>query len=151
MLANLTGPPLPRSLEDVMPTAEFAPNAYSTSPQYASGPSHGASRWMDRLMNILMGEDETQPINRLALICLHCRLVNGQAPPGVRNLEDVGLWRCSGCRRLNGQESEAKRIADDISKQAKGKAADGGGTAETRLSSGDEAEAGPSDSDDVHE
>jgi hypothetical protein len=52
----------------------------------------------------LLGEDETQPKNRLALICSECRLVNGQAPPGTRNLEDVGRWRCSGCNAWNGKE-----------------------------------------------
>ena len=48
-------------------------------------------------MDVLLGEDETLPRARLALICSNCRLVNGQAPPGVKRLEDVGKWRCGGC------------------------------------------------------
>jgi len=137
VLANLSGPPLPSGLQDVVPTAEFAPNAFSTPPQYAPGPPSGMSRWMDRLMNVLMGEDETQPINRLALICSHCRLVNGQAPPGTRSLEDVGPWRCSGCGGWNGQESEAKKIVKSISGQTAGPTNKEGGRTKARSSSED--------------
>lgn len=55
-------------------------------------------------MDALLGEDETQAKNRLALVCSECRLVNGQAPPGARSLEDVGRWRCGECRAWNGKE-----------------------------------------------
>lgn len=97
-------------------TAEFAPNAFSSAPQYeqvASGP-----RWYDRFMDVLLGEDEANPKNRLALICMKCRLVNGQAPPGVKQLEDVGRWRCSGCGTMNGVESEGKRIIKEIQQRS---------------------------------
>lgn len=97
-------------------TAEFAPNAFASAPQY-SQPGEGA-RWYDRLVDALLGEDETLPKNRLALICNQCRLVNGQAPPGVKRLEDIGRWRCGGCGATNGEESEAKRIISSIHKQA---------------------------------
>ncbi|KAL9615264.1 MAG: hypothetical protein Q9167_000235 [Letrouitia subvulpina] len=93
-------------------SAEFAPNAFSSAPQYVS-PRDGA-RWYDRVLDILLGEDETLPRNRLALICSKCRLVNGQAPPGVKQLEDVGTWRCAGCGTMNGKEDEAKRIIKDM-------------------------------------
>ena len=76
-------------------SAEFAPNAFSAPPQYSQAKE--GSRWYDRIMDVLLGEDETLPRNRLALICSSCRLVNGQAPPGVKRLEDVGRWRCGGC------------------------------------------------------
>ena len=69
-------------------------------------------------MDVLLGEDETNPKNRLALICQKCRLVNGQAPPGVKQLEDVGKWRCSGCGAMNGEESEAKRIVKQIQRKS---------------------------------
>ena len=62
------------------------------------------SHWYDRILDALLGEDETQPKNRLALICNECRLVNGQAPPGIRTLEDIGRWRCGGCGAWNGKE-----------------------------------------------
>jgi hypothetical protein len=68
-------------------------------------------------MDLLLGEDETSPKNRLVLICKKCRLVNGQAPPGVKSLEDVGKWRCSDCGTMNGEESEAKTLVAEINKE----------------------------------
>jgi len=65
-------------------------------------------------MDVLLGEDETRPINRIAMICLHCRLVNGQAPPGVKRLEDIGRWRCAECHQWNGKENEVQRIIQDV-------------------------------------
>ena len=97
-------------------SADFAPNAFSSSPQYVQ-PDQG-SRWYDRIMDVLLGEDEMLPKNRLALICSHCRLVNGQASPGVKRLEDVGKWRCSGCGIMNGQETDAEKIVANIKDQA---------------------------------
>ncbi|KAI4251739.1 MAG: hypothetical protein L6R42_008260 [Xanthoria sp. 1 TBL-2021] len=98
------------------PSADFAPNAFSSNPQYAQ-PGNG-SKWYDRLMDLVLGEDETLPRNRLALICHQCRLVNGQAPPGVQTLEAVGKWRCSGCNTMNGVENEGAKILKEIKKQA---------------------------------
>ncbi|KAI4155748.1 MAG: hypothetical protein LQ340_000794 [Diploschistes diacapsis] len=98
-------------------SAEFAPNAFSTSTHYAQAYSDGGSKWYDRLLDVLLGEDETNAKNRLALICGSCRLVNGQAPPGVKRLEDVGKWRCSGCGRMNGAEDEGKRLVAEITGQ----------------------------------
>ena len=71
-------------------------------------------------MDVLLGEDESQPKNRIVLICKQCRLVNGQAPPGIKQVEDIGRWRCSGCGMMNGEESEAKKIVNAL--QAKEKA-----------------------------
>jgi len=68
-------------------------------------------------MDLLLGEDETNPKNRVVLICKKCRLVNGQAPPGVKTLEDVGKWRCLECGTTNGEESEAKKLVAEIQKQ----------------------------------
>jgi len=65
-------------------------------------------------MDVLLGEDETRPINRIAMICVHCRLVNGQAPPGVKRLEDIGRWRCAECHQWNGKENEVQRIIEDV-------------------------------------
>ena len=73
-------------------------------------------------MDVLLGEDETSPRARLALICRNCRLVNGQAPPGVKRLEDVGKWRCGGCGTMNGEETEAKKIVARIKEQASAEA-----------------------------
>ncbi|KAK8074072.1 hypothetical protein PG994_004971 [Apiospora phragmitis] len=77
-------------------TAEFAPNAddlpHTPYPQYDHNPN--SHRWYDRILDLMLGEDETAPKNRIVLICQNCRLVNGQAPPGTKALADVGLWKC---------------------------------------------------------
>jgi len=98
-------------------SAEFAPNAFSAPPQYSSLADQ--PRWYDRLMDVLLGEDETLPKNRMALICKHCRLVNGQAPPGVKRPEDLGKWKCAGCGGWNGEENEAKKLVAEMAKRAK--------------------------------
>lgn len=119
------------------PGEEFAPNAFSqarvpTSPQtathpvtsaapeYAPASSHQGPKWYDRILDIVLGDDETAPKNRIVLICSSCRLVNGQAPPGTRGLDDLGKWRCMGCGGMNGTESEAKRVIREAAVAAGG-------------------------------
>ncbi|KAI9805529.1 MAG: hypothetical protein M1825_000780 [Sarcosagium campestre] len=91
---------------------QFAPNAYSDPPPQYSDSSQ--THWYDRVLDLLLGDDETLPKNRFALICKSCRLVNGQAPPGTRRLEDVGRWKCASCGGWNGEESEVGRIVSEI-------------------------------------
>ncbi|KAF7865263.1 hypothetical protein EAF04_006240 [Stromatinia cepivora] len=99
---------------------EFAPNAFSGPSQYAQGQyaQNGEfvaeGHWYDRVLDLLLGEDETHPKNRLALICKNCRLVNGQAPPGTKTLADLGKWRCFGCRTLNGEEDEGAKAVQEM-------------------------------------
>ena len=109
-------PESPKSDSYDSDTAEFAPNAFSAPIQYAT--TKDSSKWYDRIMDVLLGEDETLPRNRLALICVKCRLVNGQAPPGVKRLEEVGKWRCSSCGAMNGEEDEAAQIVKTIKQKA---------------------------------
>ncbi|PBP16123.1 putative Protein lunapark-B [Diplocarpon rosae] len=95
--------------------AEFAPNAYSIPPQYAQSAERVAGgNWYDRVLDLLLGEDETSPRNRVALICQACRLINGQAPPGTKNLSDLGKWRCFGCGVMNGEEDEAVKVVQEM-------------------------------------
>lgn len=111
-------PPPPRILSSPAspePSAEFAPNAFSAPPQYAQpGDVNAGGNWYDRILDLLMGEDETLPKNRVALICQNCRLINGQAPPGTRNLAELGKWRCFGCGTMNGEEDEATKVVNEI-------------------------------------
>lgn len=103
------------------PGEEFAPNAFSAPvvpPPSMRRPSMYAAegpKWYDRIMDVVLGEDETSAKNRIALICQSCRLVNGQAPPGARSLQDIGKWRCSACHAWNGVESETKQLLQAIS------------------------------------
>ncbi|KAF6834536.1 Protein lunapark [Colletotrichum musicola] len=120
-------PQQPNGLE---PTEEFAPNAYPAGqplppppqpqpqPQqqqhFAQADGLGSSHWYDRIMDLLLGEDETASKNRIVLICAHCRLVNGQAPPGTKALSELGTWRCMGCGAKNGEMDEGKRILQEV-------------------------------------
>lgn len=48
------------------------------------------------------------------MICGSCRLVNGQAPPGIKTLEELGRWRCGSCGAWNGEESETTKILSTL-------------------------------------
>jgi hypothetical protein len=112
--------PLANSLPPLLtePTASFAPNAFPSSPQYSTAPpsgvAHSEPKWYDRIMDVLLGDDESRPGNRIALICAHCRLVNGQAPPGTKSLDEIGRWRCSECHQSNGKESVVQKMLQDV-------------------------------------
>ena len=87
----------------------FAPNAFPEAPPNVSQP-----HWYDRILDVMLGEDETLAKNRIALVCANpeCKLVNGQAPPGTKSLEEVGRWRCQACGSWNGTQSvsEVKKV-----------------------------------------
>ena len=70
--------------------------------------------WYDRVLDLLLGEDETSPKNRIILICQKCRLVNGQAPPGTKSLAELGKWKCFGCGEVNGEEDEAVEAVEEM-------------------------------------
>ncbi|RMZ81726.1 hypothetical protein DV738_g2103, partial [Chaetothyriales sp. CBS 135597] len=82
----------------------FAPDGFNIPPPTAPPAYSQPAQWYDRILDVLLGEDETAAKNRFALICSNCRLVNGQAPPGAKTLEEVGRWRCSSCGTMNGEE-----------------------------------------------
>ncbi|KFY55819.1 hypothetical protein V497_06691 [Pseudogymnoascus sp. VKM F-4516 (FW-969)] len=106
--------PQQQQIRTTQPRAEFAPNAFSSRPSYdSSSGGGGGGQWYDRILDVLLGEDETHPKNRVVLLCSHCRLVNGQAPPGVKRVEEVGEWRCFNCGGVNGKD-EGKRMVEEI-------------------------------------
>jgi hypothetical protein len=70
--------------------------------------------WYDRVLDLLLGEDETSPKNRIILICQNCRLVNGQVPPGTKSLAELGKWKCFGCGEMNGEEDEALKAVQEM-------------------------------------
>jgi len=99
---------------------EFAPNAFPAPPQYDHGHEiNEGGKWYDRFLDVLLGEDETSPKNRIVLICANCRLVNGQAPPGIKRLEDLGEWRCMACGAKNGVIDEGKRVVEEMKEMVK--------------------------------
>ena len=92
----------------------FAPNAFTSGLPPPRSSYDKPSNWYDRILDVILGDDETLAKNRLALICSKCRLVNGQAPPGVQTLEQVGIWRCSSCGATNGVENGAKKMVKEM-------------------------------------
>jgi hypothetical protein len=134
-LSSPQGPSPPQQLPPPdAPSAEFAPNAFGSSElttQFSAAPAttFTQTHWYDRILDALLGEDETQPKNRLALICSECRLVNGQAPPGARGLEDVGRWRCGGCEAWNGKDKPREDVEGLVKGwEAERKARESGGS-----------------------
>jgi hypothetical protein len=113
---HIFSPPIsPQSPQAQAGPPEFAPNAFSAPPQYAQvAEMNAGGNWYDRVLDLLLGEDETSPRNRVALICQNCRLVNGQAPPGTKSLADLGKWRCFGCGTMNGEEDEAVKVVQEM-------------------------------------
>jgi len=121
-----SAPPMPmvqRQTDASLPSEEFAPNAFSapsrppTVRQASSQYATDSPKWYDRILDVVLGEDETQAKNRIVLICQSCRLVNGQAPPGTRTLEEVGRWRCSSCNAMNGVEAPESKMLKQIAGQ----------------------------------
>ncbi|KXJ90471.1 hypothetical protein Micbo1qcDRAFT_164047 [Microdochium bolleyi] len=98
--------------EEFAPNAGQVPGAHLSSNQYDLHP--GPPSWYDRMMDLMLGEDETAPKNRIVLICARCRLVNGQAPPGTRSLPELGQWKCMGCGAMNGEMDEGKKIMREV-------------------------------------
>jgi hypothetical protein len=116
--------PAPLPLSPEIPTAEFAPNAFGPgstgippSANYAmpsNGGNIGEPHWYDRILDLLLGEDEMAAKNRIVLICSNCRLVNGQAPPGTKSLAELGMWKCMSCGAANGEMDEGRRIVKEV-------------------------------------
>jgi len=128
-ISNRTPPPFiappPINSQDQPGPPEFAPNAFLSPPQYSHNvESNPGGNWYDRILDLLLGEDETLPKNRVALICQRCRLVNGQAPPGTKSLADIGRWRCFGCGGWNGEEDEGTKVVKQIKERMAEQSAD---------------------------
>lgn len=109
LAAQMTSSPV-----DMSPDAPgFAPNAF-VNPPFPATAYENTHHWYDRILDVMLGEDETAAKNRLALLCSNCHLVNGQAPPGVKTLEELGRWRCGACGTWNGVESEGAKVVKEI-------------------------------------
>ncbi|UKZ47856.1 hypothetical protein TrVGV298_002089 [Trichoderma virens] len=98
------------------PRAERRLSAQSQMYSIPPPPTPSEPHWYDRIFDVLLGEDETAPKNRIVLICRTCRLVNGQAPPGTKSLGELGMWKCMACGTPNGEMDEGKRIVREVLK-----------------------------------
>lgn len=115
---SFSPPPPSPSPNQPETTAEFAPNAGDMPPSFPQYPQYefnpGPPRWYDRILDLMLGDDEMAPKNRIALICQNCRLINGQAPPGTKSLAEIGQWKCMSCHTMNGEMDEGKRILHEV-------------------------------------
>lgn len=144
--------PPPPTIQE--PTAEFAPNAddfetnnapplqppyaYTLRPQHEPAMAISAPpRWYDRILDLMLGEDETVPKNRIVLICRTCRLVNGQAPPGTKSLAELGSWKCMSCGAMNGELDEGQKIMREVLGGGGGGRAGGGQNSDVGSVQGD--------------
>ncbi|EPS42769.1 hypothetical protein H072_3245 [Dactylellina haptotyla CBS 200.50] len=82
-------------------------------------------QWYDRFLDVLLGEDEMSAKNRYALICSNCRQVNGLAPPGTNNVEDI-RFICGRCGAENGKPAVKELIGKIAEDQA------GGGSSQSK-------------------
>ncbi|KAI5848147.1 hypothetical protein BZA05DRAFT_404563 [Tricharina praecox] len=75
------------------------PSQQHLQPEEATAP-----KWYDRILDVILGEDEMSAKARFALICKNCRMVNGLAPPGTHSLEEMDQWGCARCGTMNGRK-----------------------------------------------
>ncbi|KAK6357879.1 hypothetical protein TWF730_007236 [Orbilia blumenaviensis] len=98
-------------------------------------------QWYDRFLDVLLGEDEMSAKNRYALICANCRQVNGLAPPGTTNTEDV-RYICGRCGAENGKPAVKELIGKVAEEQEEETATD---AKTTRLKSKKKSKPGKGD------
>lgn len=91
-------------------------------------------KWYDRILDVIVGEDEYSPKARYALICENCRNHNGLAQPG--ELPEYVVYICPHCGFRNGHEKHKKRHITEKSDKRKTHTRHGSSTAESVASSG---------------
>jgi hypothetical protein len=79
------------------------PSQQHLQPEEATAP-----KWYDRILDVVLGEDEMSAKSRFALICKNCRMVNGLAPPGTRSLDEMEEWGCARCGTMNGVRKQQR-------------------------------------------
>ncbi|KAK9316391.1 hypothetical protein V1522DRAFT_396054 [Lipomyces starkeyi] len=68
-------------------------------------------RWYDRILDLMVGEDETDPRNRYALICFRCGTHNGLAAPG--QTPDNVRYSCPVCGEWNPEQAPSTTTGGD--------------------------------------
>ncbi|CUS07782.1 unnamed protein product, partial [Tuber aestivum] len=120
-VAGPTAPPTPQQIQQQTiqqqmmaqqpPPPHNPPQPQPSSQQLNQPEEATAPKWYDRLLDVIVGEDETGAKNQYALICKNCRIVNGLAPPGTTSLEDMECWGCVRCGTWNGCPPGQRRYA----------------------------------------
>ncbi|RPA83616.1 hypothetical protein BJ508DRAFT_413292 [Ascobolus immersus RN42] len=105
------------------------PHQQQQQPLYPTAPpliveESSTPHWYDRILDLLVGEDETSAKARYALICQNCRMVNGLAPPGTADPAEVEKWGCARCGFWNGKEivrakESRSEVGEDLVKKSR--------------------------------
>ena len=95
---------------------QFHPSAFSPPPSPTLPPQPHSKGFLDRILDLLVGEDENAADHRYALICRYCRTHNGLAPPGEKG-EDVG-YLCGRCGGWNGPEPNKQQGQESSTQQS---------------------------------
>jgi endoplasmic reticulum junction formation protein lunapark len=98
---------------------QFHPSAFSPPPSPILPAQQQPTTFLDRVLDLLVGEDENAADKRYALICRHCRAHNGLAPPGER-AEEVG-YLCGRCSGWNGPEPNSQNNKSQSAKETTSK------------------------------
>lgn len=64
-------------------------------------------KWYDRILDLIVGEDEYSPKSRYALICSNCFAHNGLAQPG--ELPESVVYICPKCGMRNGKPKNKRK------------------------------------------
>ncbi len=75
--------------------------------------------WYDKIMEYVLGEDESSPRNRYALICTSCYNHNGLAPPGSKQPSKI-FYICPNCGAQNGEMKESISKLDKVNEENEG-------------------------------
>ncbi|OLL24967.1 Protein lunapark [Neolecta irregularis DAH-3] len=84
------------------------PRMHDTPPEPLQAQSPVASTWYDRVLDILVGVDESAPSQRHALICISCRSHNGLAP--FSQPPETVAYSCPHCGSWNGPREETANL-----------------------------------------
>ena len=96
-------PPPPLQPQNI---PQFHPSAFSPPPSPVLTDQPHSKTFLERVLDLVVGEDENAADHRYALICRHCRTHNGLAPPGERG-DEVG-YLCGRCGGWNGPDPKQK-------------------------------------------
>ncbi|KAG5358879.1 Protein lunapark [Yarrowia sp. E02] len=103
--------PVPVSEEEVLAAKKSLDKAGASSAPVSTGPYQ--RQWFDRVLDLLVGEDESAAQNRQALICSKCFTHNGLAPFGKTAAEI--RYKCPSCGEWNGNvvPSEVAELVEE--------------------------------------
>ncbi|KAK9477205.1 hypothetical protein V1514DRAFT_334503 [Lipomyces japonicus] len=90
--------------QPILAQRQFVDHDLTTTPH--------SPKWYDRILDLIVGEDETSIRTRYALICSNCYSHNGLAPPG--DTPEQVRYICPACGVTNGREVRSGKLVHDV-------------------------------------